>query len=384
MLTGGLFMKKSFNRSSAAFFTAILSSFFIVSPPARAQEKTRDWEKEWKMTIQAAKKEGKLVFHSGNSVEPYFHEFQKKFPEIKATRMLTQGGSAAHERLMAEHRAGVFVTDIVHLGAGSGSMLAAAGALDPLKPYMILPEVLDQSKWFEGRHYFADKEGKYLLKYASNPGVDISYNTKLVNPDDIKSYWDILDSKWKGKIVTYDPRARGSRLFSYFYYNPELGPRYLRRLFGEMDLMASRDRRQMTDWLAAGKFAIALRTAPDAARLDDAKVQGLPVDWFSPGHFKEAVGISGGPAHVAVVNKAPHPNAAKVFINWFLSREGQLMAQNIAAKQEGIDSFRIDIPKDMIPAAYRRSEKTKFFDMDAPEHANDDVVLKLINEVWKR
>jgi iron(III) transport system substrate-binding protein len=206
-----------------------------------------------------------------------------------------------------------------------------------------------------------------------------------VNPDSIKSYWDILDAKWKGKIVAYDPRARGSRLFSYFYYNPELGPRYLRRLFSEMDLTASRDRRQMTDWLAAGKFAIALRTAPDASNLDDAKIQGLPVNWFNPGHFKEAVGISGGPAHIAVVNRAPHPNAAKLFINWFLSRDGQLMAQKIAAKHgEGIDSLRMDISKDMVPPAFRRGEKTKFFDMDAAEHASDDPALKFINEVWKR
>jgi iron(III) transport system substrate-binding protein len=378
-------MKKFFNHSSSIFFTVILSSFLVISAPAQTAGQSKDWEKEWEMTIQAAKKEGKLAFHSGNSVEPYFHEFQKKFPEIKVTRMLTQGGSAAHERLIAERRAGVYVTDIVHLGAGSGSLLAAAGALDPLEPYMVLPEVLDLSKWFEGRHYFADKEKKYLLKYALNPGVDVSYNTKLVNPDNIKSYWDILDAQWKGKIVAYDPRARGSRLFSYFYYNPELGPRYLRRLFGEMELTPSRDRRQMIDWLAGGKFAIALRTAPDASGLDDAKAQGLPVDWFNPGHFKEAVGISGGPAHVAVVNRAPHPHAAKLFINWFLSREGQLMAQNIAAKQgEGIDSLRIDIPKDMISPAFRRGDKSRFFDMDAPERASDDPALKLINEVWKR
>jgi len=86
-----------------------------------------------------------------------------------------------------------------------------------------------------------------------------------------------------------------------------------------------------------------------------------------------------------VVNRAPHPNAAKVFINWFLSREGQLIAQSIAAKQgDSIDSLRIDISKDMIPPDFRRTEKTKFFDMDAPEHASDDPALKLINEVWKR
>ena len=282
------------------------------------------------------------------------------------------------------------MADIVHLGAGSGSLLAAAGALDPLEPYMVLPEVLDQSKFWTSRNgskgdtISPTRRGSHLLKYASNPGVDVSYNTKLVNPDSIKSYWDFLDAKWKGKIVAFDPRARGSRLFSYFYYNPELGPRYLKRLFSEMDLTASRDRRQMTDWLAAGKFAIALRTAPDASNLDDAKTQGLPVNWFNPGHFKEAVGISGGPAHVAVVNRAPHPNAAKLFINWFLSRDGQLMAQTIAAKHgEGIDSLRIDIPKDMVPPTFRRGEK-KFFDMDAPEHASDDPVAKFINEVWKR
>ena len=378
-------MKRSFNRISSIFFMSILISFLVTGSPAQTLGQAGDWEKEWKVTIQAARKEGKLVFHSGNSVEPVFNEFQKKFPDIKVTRMLTHGGSAAHERLIAERRAGVYVADIVHLGAGSGSLLASAGALDPLEPYMILPEVLDQSKWFEGRHYFADKEAKYLFKYASNPGVDISYNTKLVNPDSIKSYWDFLDAKWKGKIATYDPRVRGSRLFSYFYYNPELGPRYLRRLFGEMDLTPSRDRRQITDWLAQGKFAIALRTAPEASTLDDAKAHGLPVNWFSPAHFKEAVAISGGPAHIAVVNRAPHPNAAKLFINWFLSREGQLVAQNIAAKQgDSIDSLRIDISKDMIPPDFRRTEKTKFFDMDAPDHASDEPALKLINEVWKK
>lgn len=378
-------MKKLINLMGSMFFTAIFISSPVISSPAHTQEQRADWEKEWERTVHAAKNEGKLVYHSGNSAEPYFHEFEKKFPEIKATRLLTRGGGAAEQRLMAERRAGIYVADIVHLGAGSGSRLARAGAFDPLQPYMILPEVLDQSKWFEGRHYFADKDRKYVFKYASNPGVDISYNTKLVNPDQLKSYWDILDPKWKGKIVTYDPGARGSRLFSYFFYNPELGPGYLRRLLGEIQLTASRDRRQITDWLAQGKFAMALRTALEASTLQEAKAQGLPVSWFSPGHFKEAVAISGGPHHIAVVNRTPHPNAAKLFINWFLSRQGQLAAQNIAAKEgEGVDSLRIDIPKGMISPAYSRGEKTKFFDMDAPEHANDDPVLKLINEVWKR
>ena len=109
------------------------------------------------------------------------------------------------------------------------------------------------------------------------------------------------------------------------------------------------------------------------------------MNWFTPGHFKEAVAVSGGPAHIAVVNRAPHPNAAKLFINWFLSREGQLMVQNFGAKHgDGVDSLRIDIPKDMIPPGYRRGEKNKYFDMDARDRASDEPVVKLIQEVWKR
>ena len=157
----------------------------------------------------------------------------------------------------------------------------------------------------------------------------------------------------------------------------------MRRLFGGMEITASRDRRQITDWSAKGKFAIAL--APQTSTLNVAKAQGLPVDWFVPGHFKESVAISGGRAHIAVVNRSPHPNAAKLFVNWFLSREGQLAVQYISAKQpEGVDSRRIDIPKGMIPPAFRRSEKTKIFDMDTPERSSETPVLKLITEVWKR
>ncbi len=76
-------MKKFFDRSSSIFFAAILSSFLAMSSPAQSLGQSGDWEKEWEMTIQAAKKEGRLVYHAGDSAEPYFNEFGKKFPEIK-------------------------------------------------------------------------------------------------------------------------------------------------------------------------------------------------------------------------------------------------------------------------------------------------------------
>ena len=65
---------------------------------------------------------------------------------------------------------------------------------------------------------------------------------KLVDPSGFKSYWDLLDAKWKGKIVAFDPKAGGfaATRDRFFYHNPELGPPFLRRLFSEMALIRAR------------------------------------------------------------------------------------------------------------------------------------------------
>jgi len=70
----------------------------------------------------------------------------------------------------------------------------------------------------------------------------------------------------------------------FYYHHPELGPEFLKQLFGEMDVAISRDDQQMIDWLAAGKYAFALFVR---GRVEDEKKKGLPVDEFYPGSFKE-------------------------------------------------------------------------------------------------
>jgi hypothetical protein len=86
----------------------------------------------------------------------------------------------------------------------------------------------------------------------------INYNTKLVDPKEFKSYWDLLKPKWKGKIEARDIREAGPGAGNtrFFYYHPELGPPFIKRLFGETDVTLFRDFRQGPDWLATGKFAI--------------------------------------------------------------------------------------------------------------------------------
>jgi ABC-type uncharacterized transport system YnjBCD substrate-binding protein len=139
-----------------------------------------------------------------------------------------------------------------------------------------------------------------------------------------------------------------------------MGPEFVRKLFGEMDLTLFRDRRQGLDWLAAGKFSICFW----CEGVEKANTQGLPVDMF--GGMKEGAGLSAGQAILTLVSQAPHAYAAKVFINWFLSRDGQINFQKALGKaDEGSpDSLRIDIPKDDVDPRSRRIDGVKYLDTD--------------------
>lgn len=112
--------------------------------------------------------------------------------------------------------------------------------------------------------------------------------------------------------------------------------------------------------LPAGKFSICFW----CDGVDKANVKGLPVDTF--GRMKEGAGLSAGPAILTDINQAPHPNAPKVFINRFLSRDGQLNFQKAPgeADEGSPDSRRIDIPKDEVDPKSRRLDGDKYLDTD--------------------
>ncbi|MGH7772862.1 MAG: ABC transporter substrate-binding protein, partial [Candidatus Binatia bacterium] len=198
-------------------------------------------------------------------------------------------------------------------------------------------------------------------------------------PKDIKSYWDFLNPKWKGKIVLVEPGSGGTgNSLQFLYSHSELGPEFIRKLLTEMDITASRDTRQIVDWLASGKFAISGLTVVGRTGLDVAKKQGLPVDWFSPQQFKQGMALHSVGGHVGLLNRAPHPNAARVVINWLLSREGQMIYQKAGSDR---DSLRIDIPKDNVASHARRIEGPKYHVLD--ERVDTAPMLKFVNEVWK-
>ena len=113
---------------------------------------------------------------------------------------------------MTERRVGKYLADIAFTGPGSLWQLYRAKVLDPVRDTIILPEVADESKWFGGKHYYVDKERKYIIAGVGN--VDLGaffYNTKLINPKDFKSFWDFFRPELKGKMAARDVRKPGPR-----------------------------------------------------------------------------------------------------------------------------------------------------------------------------
>lgn len=366
-------------------FAAVTFVLFLLSVPATFAAQAEAWKAEWEKTLQAAKKEGRLVLYGSADYEKLFAEFQKKFPEIRVTGVYGRGADVA-KRIMAERRAERYLGDLYLNGMTTGyNVFYKAKALDPLPPVLVLPEVTDQSKWWQGKHHYVDPENQYLFNINGEVRIVVGYNTKLVNAGEIKSYWDLLNPKWKGKIVAYDPTLGGAGdAMRFFYHEKSLGPDFIKRILTETDIVISTDTRQMGDWLAGGRFALSIFGPISRMDLDVMQVQGLPVGWFEPDHLKEGAYITAGSGGVGLINRAPNPNAAKIALNWLLSREGQIAYQRLFLQgNDGPDSLRIDIPKERVPKGNRRpqSDPNRYPSVDRAEWMDQEPIRKFVRAV---
>ena len=326
-------------------FIAIVVSLFAPHFALYAAQPRPDWKTEWETTQRAAQKEGRLVVYGPPGVDQqrlYTEIFQQTFPKIKVN--YTPGRmSEIMSRIMAEQRAGMRQADLV-LG-GTDSLLGTLkekGFLQPIRPVLVLPEILDTAAWFKGKLWFADKEDKFIPMWRAVPYTAACVNTNLVKPNELKSYWDLLQPKWKGKIVSQDLRVGSARNQMYtLYARKDLGPEYLKRLYSEMDVTLSRNLPQIADWVAGGKFAIAI----GGVDCDDLAAKGLPV---VPIHLEGVAAVGAGTDPASWLASSPNTNAAKVFLNWILSRDGQTQFQKLTRE----NSLRVDIPKEGIIDPY--------------------------------
>jgi iron(III) transport system substrate-binding protein len=341
-----------------AFFFAAIFSF--------KAEAAQPWQVRWDETLRAAEKEGQVTVYASHSVgdlESIWAAFRKKFPRIKLNAVAISTTSDMVTKAMAERRAGQFLIDVV-LGAPGATYNSffKGNTLDPIPQTFILPEVADVSQWWKGKHHYVDAEGRYIFVYQSTLyGPRIQYNTQLIGKNEIKSVWNLLEPKWKGRIAALWPRANYvSTALLLMYHHPQIGPKFIENFYGSMEPTLFSDFRQGTDWLATGKlplcFLCRLRTAPE---------QGLPVAEISPYDLKERPGIGAGNGTIALMKSHPHPNGAAVFINWYLSREGQIAFRqaNTGTDDEGVTSMREDLPLEIVPELARRRKDVDYLEV---------------------
>jgi ABC-type Fe3+ transport system substrate-binding protein len=332
-------------RKYCCALAVIVVSVFALHLDLHSGQAPANWKTDWDATQRAAEKDGRLIIYGPTGADQqklYTEVFQQAFPKIKVN--YTPGRmSEVISRIMAEQRAGMRQADLV-LG-GTDILLGTLkdkGLLQPIRPSLVLPEVLDRGAWFKGKLWFADKEDKFIPMWRAVPYTAACINTNLVKADELKSYWDLLQPKWKSKVVSQDLRIGSARnqMFT-VYFRKDLGPEYLKRLYGEMDVTISRNLPQIADWLAGGKFAVAI----GGVDCDDLAAKGLPV---IPIHFEGIAAVGAGTDPASWLASSPNTNAAKVFLNWILSRDGQTQFQKLTRE----NSLRVDIPKEGIIHAF--------------------------------
>jgi len=354
-------MLKSMQRILASISLLLFCLAYSSFDSSGAAESRPAWQAEWEKTVKAAEEEGALVIYMTQAFEPAFRKgFQKKFPKIKIS-MVTGRGPELSQRVMSLRRAEKFAVDLYVSGNISPlTVFHRAKILEPIKPFLLLPEVLDTSGWYEGKHHYDDPENRFIFVFEGTPrSGEITFNTKMVNPSEIKSYWDLLNPKWKGKIVSVDPLLSGpiSAAQIFFYKHPDLGAEFIRRFHADTDITILRSNEQLMDWLSAGKYAFGI----GARDVDTAMMQGLPLNQFLPGSLKEGSSVTAYNGTLSFFNHAPHPNAAKVAVNWLLSREGQSTWLDSNQKTGGLyDSLREDISKEKVSERARRVKGAKF------------------------
>jgi iron(III) transport system substrate-binding protein len=332
------------------------------------------WQVEWEKTLEAAKKEGKRVAAIPASAElrkRIEEVFKAQFPGIDVEFTPSRGPANA-SRILAEHRAGVRYFDLLISGTSTPFSMLQAGVIEPFEPFMIRPEVKEPKNWYGG-HIWIDNAQRFIYSFQAYQTETIWHNSDSMKAEEIRSYDDLLNPKWKGKIGYLDPRTPGSGTATWAFLWKIRGEEYLRKLAAQ-DLLLSRDQRQLADSLAKGKHALTIGLTYYSL-LAHVKA-GLPVKPLP--EPKEGNYTTCGSGALSIIKNPPHPNATKVFINWLLSKEGQ----DLYGKAMGQATRRLDVDTKWLPQVGVKAAKD-FMTVEEHfrlENYGEDTVM----QVWSK
>jgi iron(III) transport system substrate-binding protein len=312
--------------------------------PAAAVAPTQAVAAEWEGIVSAANSEKSIAVatYPGTGLRKAMDAFQAAYPGITVEHSAFQSASRDFApRVLQELKAGLHSFDVAIMPPSEMfRQVRPAGGLDPIRPLIVQPDALDDRSWldgFEAGFYDADKKWCYTL--ARLKSEEFWINTDEIKDGEITSFMDALDPKWKGRIIGGDPRTKGSGYNSATVMRLKSGDDgIIKRLYVDQEVVLGTDARQLTELMVRGRYVIGIGAVDDII-VKDFQSQGLgkniksiPVpdlDYVYPN------------ASVAwYMKEAPHPNAAKVFINWLLSKDGGYAMSS----KTGDNSRRADVP----------------------------------------
>jgi iron(III) transport system substrate-binding protein len=312
----------------------------------------------------AAKKEASLVFYVGGgyTTRPAEQAMSQLFEERYGIKIQWNSMPASDipVRVITEDRTKQNIVDLVFIGfSGNYTQLNPRGVL----AMILAPSTLEKEIWrLEPASVTAEDRDWLYTRVPMSPSFLI--NTRLVPPNEVPgSYQDLLDPRWKGRIVLQTPAVGGSGSGWFDATYRTLGVDYMRALAKQVVLVKNPP--ESPESVARGQAALAI--APNIPRALALIDQGAPMKFVHPkegSHFSES-GIS-------MARNAPHPNAAKLFLQWFYTKEGQ----TVFAQRMPAISVRKDVAQDALPEGLRYIEGAPFLrkdleDMRRPERTKE-------------
>jgi iron(III) transport system substrate-binding protein len=274
--------------------------------------------------VEAAKKEGKLVFYTATDVqvaEKAAKAFEEKYPGIKV-QVERSGSERVFQRINQEYGSKIYNADVIETSDAVHFLLfKKQGWLTPAVP-------ADVAKHWPKE--VRDADGQYAA-YRSHLSV-IAYNTKQVKAEDApKGHKDLLDPKWRGRLVKAHPGYSGTIMTGTHALSEALGWDFFEKL-GKQRVMQVQSSTEPPKKLAQGERSV--MADGNEYNVFILKEEGVPIE---PVYAAEGTPIAIGNA--ALLKNAPNPNAAKLFYAWMFSKDAQQLIHDVG----GLRSFHPEV-----------------------------------------
>ena len=361
----------------AAAALACAPSAAPVSDGAAGASAKSGWEKEWDDLVEAAKKEGtlSLVTTAGSYFRNGADEFEKAFPGVRV-ELTSMIASTFGPRALQERKGRIYNYDVFTSTYGTVALtMIPQGALDPVRPLIFRPDVLDDKNWQDGfERGFLDLDKKWAFGGFGEVFRAIWVNSDIIKESEIRTFDDLLNPKYKGKIISGDPRNHGGGWWPATSLRLRRGEDAMRRFYQGQELTFSREQRQMMDFIIKGQYWLGCGPVLETLLAEynqqgvGRKLKYVPID--------ELDNLNHGSNVLYYFNRAPHPNAAKLFINWLLTRDGSAAW----SKHAETNSRRIDVAPakpDNAPDA-----KRNLIEMDRQELQSEWVKTQDLAKAW--